>query len=174
MSAKIIVHPEEMASIQENLAKELIIRHPDGIALIGVQRRGFDLARRLAKIIRKNYGITIPIGAIDINLHRDDWPIIAGKAPAICQTDIPFNLDGKQATLVDDVMFTGRTARAALEALLDYGRPSRVELLVFIDRGHREMPICPDYTGKTIPSARNERIDVLFSERDGQDAVMLI
>jgi pyrimidine operon attenuation protein/uracil phosphoribosyltransferase len=131
-----------------------------------------DLARRLAVQINDRLEYAIPMGTLDINLYRDDWTSLLGK-PQIGQSSIPVRLDDKVVLLVDDVLFTGRTIRSALEALLDYGRPQKVEVLVLIDRGHRELPIHADYVGQTLETERPEHVNVLLGERDGVDEVRL-
>lgn len=174
MKTTTLLHADEMARTLERLASEIIERHGscEKIALLGIQRRGADLARRLETLLNARLSRTIPFGTLDINLYRDDWTVLFGK-PAIGESTIPFSLDGKDVLLIDDVLFTGRTIRSALEAVLDYGRPSRVELLVLVDRGHRELPIHADYVGRKVNTARNEHVNVLVSERDGKDEVVL-
>jgi pyrimidine operon attenuation protein/uracil phosphoribosyltransferase len=140
--------------------------------LVGIQRRGALLAEELGRISAKEYGVDIPVGSLDITLYRDDWTTGALK-PKIGRTSIPFEVEGKTLVLVDDVLYTGRTVRAALEALTDFGRPGRVELLVLVDRGHRELPIRPDYTGLTLSTGKHDRVDVLVASLDGEDGVRL-
>ena len=174
MKTTTLLHADEMARTLERLASEIIERHGscEKIALLGIQRRGADLARRLEALLEARLERKIPLGTLDINLYRDDWTVLFGK-PAIGESAIPFSLDDKEVVLVDDVLFTGRTIRSALEAILDYGRPSRVELLVLVDRGHRELPIHADYVGRKVNTARNEHVNVLVSERDAKDEVVL-
>ena len=166
---------QEIARILDRLASQVRERHAhcDQVMLVGIERRGADLARRLAALLGHGLGRPVPLGTLDINLYRDDWTSLEGK-PHIGRSCIPEDVDGRVVILVDDVLFTGRTIRAALEALLDYGRPSAVELLVLVDRGHRELPIQADYVGRTVNTSRQEHVDVLLTERDGQDAVSLI
>ena len=140
--------------------------------LVGIQRRGVDLARRLAGLLEARSGASVPLGTLDINLYRDDWTTLEGK-PQIGISHIPENPDGRVVLLVDDVLFSGRTVRAALEAILDYGRPRAVELAVLVDRGHRELPIHADYVGRQITTERSWHVDVLLKERDGEDMVRL-
>lgn len=175
MSAQILINEHEMSLIQERLAVQLMENNhcPEKLLLVGIQRRGADLAQRLAAILEKKLGKPMPRGMLDINLYRDDWTMPSNGRPHIGESSIPFCVDGEKVILVDDVLFSGRTIRAALEALLDYGRPRSVELLVLIDRGHRELPICAQYVGRQIPTEREEHVDVLFTERDGQDCVRL-
>lgn len=161
--------------VQKRLLAEILERTPrlDNLILIGIERRGADLARRLARALEEAERRGIPHGSIDINLYRDDWTRLAQDSPAIGKSDIPMSLDGKNIILIDDVLFSGRTARAALEALFDYGRPNRVELLALIDRGHRELPICANYVGRRVETQKSDHVDVLLEERDGEDAVIL-
>lgn len=165
---------EDMARTLERLAYEVLERRrsPDDLLLVGIQRRGVDLARRLARIVGERVGHDIPLGTLDINLYRDDWTSLAAM-PALGASSIPLPLEGRQVILVDDVLYTGRTVRAALEAILDYGRPNRVELLVLVDRGHRELPIHADYVGRNVNTSRAEQVNVLLKERDGVDEVRL-
>ncbi len=165
---------EGMARTLERLAYEVLERHhdPDELQLVGIRRRGVDLARRLARILGERVGRGIPLGTLDINLYRDDWTSLSAM-PALGASSIPLPLEGRQVILVDDVLYTGRTVRAALEAILDYGRPKRVELLVLVDRGHRELPIHADYVGRRVNTSRAEQVNVLLEERDGVDEVRL-
>jgi pyrimidine operon attenuation protein/uracil phosphoribosyltransferase len=157
------------------IAHEILERHADlkAVALVGVRSRGVPLARRLARALREATGVEPPVGALDITLYRDDFTTIAAQ-PVARGTDIPFSIDGRVVVLVDDVLFTGRTVRAALDQLIDFGRPSRIELAVVVDRGHRELPIRADYVGKTLTTARNEVVQVLVSEEDGRDGVVIL
>lgn len=165
---------KEMARTLERLASEIIERRGEEgpLVLVGIQRRGVDLARRLKALLDARLPTATLFGMLDINLYRDDWSNL-GISPTISSTDIPANIEGATLILVDDVLYSGRTTRAALEAILDFGRPRRVELLVLIDRGHRELPIQADYVGKRVNTASHERVDVLVSERDEQDKVLL-
>ncbi|MFP4034630.1 MAG: bifunctional pyr operon transcriptional regulator/uracil phosphoribosyltransferase PyrR [Desulfovermiculus sp.] len=158
----------------ERMASEIIERHiqSSNLALIGIQRRGVYLAARLKSLLDQRLSTDIPLGKLDINLYRDDWTTLRSQ-PAINSTEIYFPLEDKEVILIDDVLFTGRTIRAALEAILDFGRPQRVELMVLIDRGHRELPIHADYTGKKVNTALEEQVDVLVLEQDGEDKVVL-
>jgi pyrimidine operon attenuation protein/uracil phosphoribosyltransferase len=162
------------------LAHELIERNDDleRLALVGIHTRGVPLARRLRALIAERSGAEPLVGAVDISFHRDDVLVRAGGAPLRAQprvrgTELDFPLEGRTCVLVDDVLFTGRTIRAAIEALLDYGRPDRVQLAVLVDRGHRELPIRPDYVGKNLPTALDERVRVELEETDGADRVVL-
>lgn len=143
------------------------------LLLVGIQRRGVDLAKRLAAILSAKLGKEIAMGTLDINLYRDDWTSLA-SVPAIAASSIPLPLENKLVLLVDDVLYTGRTIRAALEAILDYGRPAKVELLVLVDRGHRELPIHADYVGRQVNTSRADKVNVLLTERDGFDEVRLL
>jgi len=150
-----------------------------GVALVGIQTRGVPLARRLARLIEERAGVEPVLGAVDITFYRDDVTVRGGEAPLAAQplvraTQLDFPLEGRTVVLVDDVLYTGRTIRAAIEALFDYGRPARVQLAVLVDRGHRELPIRPDYIGKNLPTARGERIQVQLVEVDELDAVLLV
>lgn len=171
---KIVMNGKEVSRTLERLAFEILERHGEcsELALIGIQRRGVELAQRLRKILEGRLGCELPMGKLDINLYRDDWTNLAHQ-PQINQTDIPFAIDGRKVILVDDVLYSGRTIRAALEAILDFGRPKKVELLVLVDRGHRELPIQADYMGKLLPTSREERVDVYVKEMDGEDRVRL-
>jgi pyrimidine operon attenuation protein / uracil phosphoribosyltransferase len=171
---KTLLHAEEIRRTMERLAYEVIERHGEGasLALVGIQRRGVELAKRLKSVLEQRFGREIPFGSLDINLYRDDWTNMDGQ-PQIHKTLIPFAVDGREIILVDDVLFTGRTIRAALEAILDYGRPKRVELLVLVDRGHRELPIHADYVGKKVNTSQLEQVDVYVREQDGEDVVFL-
>src|SRR3989442_3229207 len=143
-----------------------------GLALVGIQTRGVPMARRLAAAIREIEGRDVPVGVLDINLYRDDLSLIA-EHPVLKKTEIPFKLNSKRIVLVDDVLFTGRTVRAALEGLIDLGRPRLIQLAVLVDRGHRELPIRPDYVGKNVPTSLRELVEVRFMETDGEDAVLI-
>ncbi len=169
-----LLRADDIDRLVERLALQIIERHGDcaSLVLVGIQRRGVDLARRLAGRISERLEFALPLGTLDINLYRDDWTSLSGK-PQIGRSSIPVRLDNKAVILVDDVLFTGRTIRSALEALLDYGRPRKVELLVLIDRGHRELPIHADYVGQTLETRRAEHVNVLLTERDGVDEVRL-
>lgn len=175
MTAKSLLGREEIAAVVDELALQVLARHPDcgNLILVGIQRRGADIAFRLAGLLASRTGRHPDIGTLDINLYRDDWTSIEGK-PLIGSSAMPANVDDSVILLVDDVLFTGRTVRAALEAILDYGRPRAVELLVLIDRGHRELPIQADYVGRVVPTGHDEHVDVLLTERDGEDGVRLV
>ncbi len=143
------------------------------VVLIGVRRRGVPLAERLQNLILEFEGVKLPLGILDITLYRDDFSTI-GFQPVVHETDVPFDVQGKQVILVDDVLFTGRTARAALDAMMDLGRPQRIQLAVLVDRGHRELPIRADYVGKNVPTSRRESVSVCLREVDDSDEVLLM
>ncbi len=145
----------------------------DGLVLVGIQRRGVQLADRLVEHIAERERVHIPRGALDITLYRDDLQTV-GPRPVVGPTDLPWELDGKHVVIVDDVLYTGRTVRAALDELADFGRPARIALAVLIDRGGRELPIHADVVGKTVTAPPGSRVDVLVAERDGHDAVVLV
>lgn len=172
MSAARYLGPEEISRTIRRLGHEIIEsnRGTADLVLVGLLSRGYPLARRLAAAIREFEGVDVPVGSLDIGLYRDDVAR-RGAPPPVRPSDIPVSIDGKTVVLVDDVLFTGRSARAALDALLDFGRPARVRLCVLIDRGHRELPIRPDFVGKNIPTALVQRVRVRLSETDGEDAV---
>jgi pyrimidine operon attenuation protein/uracil phosphoribosyltransferase len=154
------------------IAHEIIEKNrgAEDVALVGLQTRGVPLAHRLAALIREFETAAVPVAELDITLYRDDFR----TRPALVRpTDIPFDVDGKKLILVDEVIFTGRTVRAALDALTDLGRPATIQLAVLVDRGHRELPIRPDYVGKNLPTSRNEHVIVRLSETDDEDAVLI-
>jgi pyrimidine operon attenuation protein/uracil phosphoribosyltransferase len=144
----------------------------EGLALVGIQRRGVPLARRLADSIAENEGIRLPVGALDITFYRDDLSLIA-QQPLVKGTDLPFDLNEMTVVLVDDVLYTGRTIRAAMDALMDFGRPRAIRLAVLVDRGHRELPIRADHVGKNVPTSRDEIVKVLVEEIDREDSVLI-
>jgi pyrimidine operon attenuation protein/uracil phosphoribosyltransferase len=155
------------------MADEIIERHDgtDGLVLVGIQRRGVQIAERIAAVIKAREGADIPLGALDITLYRDDLQTV-GPRPVVGKTELPIALDGRHVVIVDDVLFTGRTIRAALDELADFGRPARVALAVLIDRGGRELPIQPDIVGKHVQVPAGSRVDVLVTELDGRDEVV--
>lgn len=148
-------------------------KNKEDLVLIGIQTRGVSLAKRLQAIIKELGGSELPLGILDITFYRDDLTAI-GPQPLVKETNINFDLNGKTIILVDDVLFTGRTIRAALAQIMEFGRPKKVELLVLVDRGHRELPIRADYVGKNIPTSGKEVIEVKLSEQDGKDEVIII
>jgi pyrimidine operon attenuation protein/uracil phosphoribosyltransferase len=164
-----------MARTLARIAHEILERHPDvrRLALVGVHSRGVPLARRLARLIGDAAGQQPAVGTLDIALYRDDFTSLAAQ-PITRGTDIVFSIDARTVVLVDDVLFTGRTVRAALDQLIDFGRPSRIELAVLVDRGHRELPIHADYVGRELATSREEAVQVLVREEDGKDEVLLL
>lgn len=170
----VLMDGPRMGRTLARMAHEILERHPqlEGTVLVGVRSRGVPLAQRLARAIKNVSGSLPPVGALDISLYRDDFTTIAPQ-PITKGTEIPFTIDGKTVVLVDDVLYTGRTVRCALDELIDFGRPSRIELAVLVDRGHRELPIRADYVGRTLATKREEMVQVLLEEEDGRDLVVL-
>ena len=178
-TAREILDTDALARTLARLAHELIERTDDldELALVGIHTRGVPLARRLQELVLERSGVEPALGAVDISFHRDDVAVRGRTAPlhhpVVRGTELDFALEGRTCVLVDDVLFTGRTIRAAIDALLDFGRPARVQLAVLVDRGHRELPIRPDYVGKNLPTALGERVSVELEEIDGRDRVLL-
>ena len=172
--AKVVLDGDDMRRTLVRIAHEIVERTPEPelLALVGIHRRGALLAARLRELLAELHGIDVPLGDLDISFYRDDVTLRAG-APVVHATHLDFDVDGRTVVIVDDVLFTGRTVRAAIEALFDYGRPARVQLAVLVDRGHRELPLRPDYVGKNLPTARSERVYVRVSELDGEDSVTI-
>jgi pyrimidine operon attenuation protein / uracil phosphoribosyltransferase len=170
-----LMDADRLSRTLSRMAHEILERHPDirGTVLVGVRTRGVPLARRLAARMKEASGFEPPVGALDITLYRDDLTTV-GPQPVLKGTDIPTSIDGRTVVLVDDVLFTGRTVRAALDELIDFGRPARIELAVLVDRGHRELPIHADYAGKTLTTTREEVVQVRLKEEDGDDRVVLL
>lgn len=162
-----------MHRVLTRMAHEIAERHEIGrdVVLVGIQKSGVPLARRLAVLLETIWGHPVPVGALDISMHRDDLDQRA--APQMQPTEIPFDITGRTVVFVDDVLFSGRTIRAALDALTDLGRPARIQLAVLVDRGHRELPIRADFVGKNIPTAPEERVRVELKELLGRDGVVL-
>lgn len=175
MPEKTIMTREEMRRSLARIAHEIIEHNQsiENIVLVGMRTRGVPLACRLAGEIKKFEGVAVPVGALDIRLYRDDLSLSGGEMPVVDGNDMPVDITGRTVVLVDDVLYTGRSTRAALDALIDLGRPGAIQLAVLIDRGHRELPIRPDYVGKNIPSARDEDIQVRVIEVDGIDEVVI-
>jgi len=185
-AARIIFDAEAIGKSLSRIAHEIIERNGalDGpglehIGLVGIQTRGAPLASRLRRLVEERSGVALPVGALDITFHRDDVHVRNGgrppdRQPVVRATRIPFRIEGMTVVLVDDVLYTGRTVRAAIDALLDFGRPARVQLAALVDRGHRELPIRPDYVGKNLPTGRSERIEVQLLEVDEVDQVLLV
>jgi pyrimidine operon attenuation protein / uracil phosphoribosyltransferase len=178
---KVLLDAAAIARTLSRIAHEVIERNPelDDVALVGIHTRGVPLAYRVRRLIEERAGIELDVGAVDITFYRDDVGIRGGEAPLHAQpvvrsTQLGFGLEGRTCVLVDDVLYTGRTIRAAVEALFDYGRPARVQLAVLADRGHRELPIRPDFVGKNLPTSRGEHVQVQLVEVDEVDRVLLI
>ena len=170
---KILVK-EDVDRALQRIAHEIVekLKSTEDIAVIGIKNRGAYLAGRLALKIEKISGSKIPVGALDITLYRDDLTE-ASSQPVVHATEIDFGIDGKKIILVDDVLYTGRTIRCALDALIDFGRPAQIQLAVLVDRGHRELPIRADYVGKNVPTSLKEVVEVRLAEADGKDEVVL-
>lgn len=156
------------------IAHEILERNSgtDNLAIIGIQTRGAHLARRIAEVIQSIEGTGVPVGVLDITLYRDDLQTIA-EQPVVNESDIPFDVQGRTIVLVDDVLYTGRTVRAALDEIIDFGRPKAVHLAVIVDRGHRELPVRADYVGKNVPTSAAEIVSVRMTEKDGADEVLI-
>jgi pyrimidine operon attenuation protein/uracil phosphoribosyltransferase len=180
-SPKTLLDEQAIAKSLGRIGHEIVEGNPDldRVALVGIHTRGVPLAHRLRRLIHEFTGEEVELGSIDITFYRDDVQVRAGEAPRHPQplvraTRLEFPLEGRTVVLVDDVLYTGRTIRAAIEALFDYGRPARVQLACLADRGHRELPIRPDYVGRNLPTSRNERIQVQLVEVDEVDQVLLV
>jgi len=169
-----IMTKDDIRRVLIRISHEIVERNKgvEDLVIVGVARRGDHLARRIAKNIEQIEGAKIPVGTIDITLYRDDVNLFERK-PGMSKTDIKFDINGKRVILIDDVIQTGRSARAAIDGLLDFGRPAAIQLAVLVDRGHRELPIAADYVGKNIPTSRKEWINVKLKELDGGDKVSI-
>ncbi len=172
MSGRQIMTADEIRRATTRLSHEIVEKQAgtDGLMLIGIQRRGVPLARRIAASILEHEGVEVPVGALDITFYRDDLSMVA-QQPIVKGTELPSGIDGRTIILVDDVLYTGRTIRAAMDALVDFGRPQAIRLAVLVDRGHRELPIRADHVGKNVPTSREEIIRVHLEETDGVDEV---
>lgn len=170
----LLMDATQMNRALSRIAHEIIERNKgtEQVALVGIRRRGIPLAQRLAARLKAFEGREVPVGSLDITLYRDDLSELA-SLPVVHKSEVNFKLPGRVVVLVDDVIYTGRTARAALDALLDIGRPAAIQLAVLVDRGHRELPIRPDYVGKNVPTSPRERVEVHVTEIDGEDFVAL-
>lgn len=168
-----ILNATAVHRVLTRIAHEIAERNEDSrlVVIVGVQRGGVHLARRLANVLNGIWGHAVPVGTVDVSMHRDD--LGEHVAPKVHPTEIAFDINKRTVVLVDDVLFSGRTTRAALDALNDFGRPARVQLAVLVDRGHRELPIKADFIGKNVPTGANERIDVHLKEEAGEDVVYL-
>jgi pyrimidine operon attenuation protein/uracil phosphoribosyltransferase len=176
LSEKVVLERDDLRRTLRRIAHEIAEKNPapDGLAIVGIHTRGALIARRLHGLLGELTDIEAPIGDLDISFYRDDLGAKEpGDQPVVRASHIDFDLSGRTVVLVDDVLFTGRTVRAAIEALFDYGRPQRVQLAVLCDRGHRELPIRPDYVGKNLPTAPEERVNVRLEESDGVDEVTI-
>jgi pyrimidine operon attenuation protein/uracil phosphoribosyltransferase len=180
-SPRTLLDEQAIAKSLSRIAHEIVEANPelDRVALVGIHTRGVPLAQRLRRLIQEFTGMEVELGSLDITFYRDDVQVRGGEAPihpqpVVRDTKLDFPLEGMTCVLVDDVLYTGRTIRAAIEALFDYGRPARVQLACLADRGHRELPIRPDYIGKNLPTAREERVQVQLVEIDEVDQVLLI
>lgn len=171
---KTIISKQDIKRVLTRIAHEILEHHKgaEKLALIGIQTRGIFLAKRLKQIIENIEGFSLPVGDMDINLYRDDWTMIS-RQPIVKPSNIPFNVDDKKIILIDDVLYTGRTIRAAMDALIDFGRPSKIELAVLVDRGHREFPIQADYKGIFINTRINDMVNVCLEEYDNEDRIFI-
>jgi pyrimidine operon attenuation protein / uracil phosphoribosyltransferase len=179
LPGRVLLDEEQVRRTLSRIAHEIIERNDDldAVALVGIHTRGVPLAQRLRRLVEERSGIELQLGQLDITFHRDDVHVRSGRAPRrpqplVRDTRLDFDLEGRTVVLVDDVLSTGRTIRAAIDALFEYGRPERVQLAVLADRGHRELPIRPDYVGKNLPTARDDRIQVELVEVDEVDRVL--
>ena len=172
--SKKVLGPEQIRRALTRIAHEILERNGGSgdLYLIGIHTRGVPLARRLSATIREIENTTLPVGTMDIGLYRDD--ISRGSTPIMQATDIPERIDGRLVVLIDDVLYTGRSIRAAMDALTDFGRPKRIQLAVLVDRGHREFPIRADYVGKNVPTSLDEEIQVHLAEIDDRDEVLIL
>ncbi len=180
-AGRILLDGEAIGRTLSRIAHEIIERNEelDAVALVGIHTRGVPIAQRIRRLVAERAHVELDLGQLDITFHRDDVHVRSGQAPrsrqpVVRDTRLDFELEGRTVILVDDVLYTGRTIRAAIDALLDYGRPERVQLAVLADRGHRELPIRPDYVGKNLPTRREERVQVQLLEIDEVDSVVLI
>jgi len=171
----VIMDETAMRRALARIAHEIVEKNKgvEKVVLVGIRRRGGPIAERLARLIEEIEGVKVPVGILDITLYRDDLTTLSSQ-PELHRSEIPFDIADKVVVLVDDVLFTGRTTRAALDALIDLGRPQRIQLAVLIDRGHRELPIKADYVGKNVPTASRELVEVRVQEIDNQEAVVIV
>jgi pyrimidine operon attenuation protein/uracil phosphoribosyltransferase len=176
MDDRVVLSHDDLRKALVRIANEIVEKNPDAesIALVGIHTRGALISKRLHALVGELSGSEVPLGDLDISFYRDDIerrePL---EAPVVHASHLDFDLEGRTVVLVDDVLFTGRTVRAAIDALFDYGRPERVQLAVLVDRGHRQLPIRPDYVGKNLPTAPGERVNVRLEEEDGRDEVAI-
>ncbi len=174
MMEKVVLDHEDMRRTLVRIAHEIVEKHaePRQLAVVGIHRRGAVLGARIAQLLGDLLEIEVPLGELDISFYRDDVAL-RGDQPVVHGSSVDFALEGRTVIIVDDVLYTGRTVRAAIEALFVYGRPARVQLAMLADRGHRELPIRPDYVGKNLPTSRSERVNVRVRELDGEDRVFI-
>ena len=174
-SEKVVLDRDDIRRTLVRIAHEIVEKNaePDRLAIVGIHRRGAFLARRVHQLVEELLGSRVPLGDVDINFYRDDVST-RHEQPVVNASHIDFNVDGMTGVIVDDVLYTGRTVRAAIDALFSYGRPGRIQLAVLADRGHRELPFRPDYVGKNLPTARSERVNVRVDELDGVDEVAIV
>ena len=172
MSGRQIMTAEEIRRATTRISHEIVEKQAgtSGLVLVGIQRRGVPLAHRVAQSISEHEGVEVPVGALDITFYRDDLSMVA-QQPVVKGTELPSGIDGRTIVLVDDVLYTGRTIRAAMDALVDFGRPQAIRLAVLVDRGHRELPIRADHVGKNVPTSREEIVRVHLEEIDGEEGV---
>jgi pyrimidine operon attenuation protein/uracil phosphoribosyltransferase len=171
--ATVVLDRDDMRRTLVRIAHEIVEKNPDGaIALVGIHRRGAVLARRLQTLTSELLEPAVPLGDLDISFYRDDYAI-RPSAPVVHATHLEFSIDGRTIVIVDDVLYTGRTVRAAVEVIFEFGRPAKVQLATLVDRGHRELPIRPDYVGKNIPTSTDQRVNVRVEEVDGADEVTI-
>jgi pyrimidine operon attenuation protein/uracil phosphoribosyltransferase len=169
----VVLDRDDMRRTLVRIAHEIVEKNPDGeLAVVGIQRRGAILAQRVQGRLGELLGVAVPLGQLDISFYRDDLST-RPAAPVVHATELPFPLGGRTVVIVDDVLYTGRTVRAAIDEIFDYGRPARIQLAVLIDRGHRELPIRPDYVGKNLPTSQEQRVNVRVQEIDGLDEVAI-
>ena len=174
-TGRVLLDAEQLGRTLARIGYEIVEKQPslDQLCLVGIYTRGVPLAHRLRRRIAETTGVDVPVGALDIAFYRDDVGTRPLTQPVVHASNVDFAVDGRTVVIVDDVLYTGRTVRAAIEALFDYGRPAKVQLAVLADRGHRELPIRPDYVGKNLPTARSERVNVRVDELDGCDEVVI-
>ena len=176
MQERQIMNHEDVRRALARVAHEILERNRGavGLVIVGIHTRGVHLARRIAANLAEFEGIEVPVATLDVSLYRDDNRVLSQSHTTLQPTDIPMGIQGKRVVLVDDVLYTGRTIRAAMDALVDFGRPQQIQLAILLDRGHRELPIRADYVGQNLPTAFNERVKVRLIETDGADEVALI